>query len=151
MKANFHFEQFSPRRKKDVVLFLKKLGPRTRSNLSVSGIDTKGIYHSFRLEWKTSLPICLYKNKEVIGICKLKRFEKKSMYLSCLVIVDRLQGLRFGSRLLNYSFAIAKFAGMERMYLEVKKDNKIAKKCFEKHGFLFKKEDQETYMMVKYL
>jgi N-acetylglutamate synthase-like GNAT family acetyltransferase len=117
----------------------------------VSGIDIRGIYHSFRIEWKTSLPICLYKNKEIIGICKLKKLEKKSMYLSCLVIVDRLQGLGFGSRLLNYSFALAKFAGMERVFLEVKKDNKIARKCFGKHGFSYNKEDQETYMMVKFL
>lgn len=149
MKTNFHFEQFSPRKKKDVMLFLRKLGPRTRSNLSISGIDIKGIYHSYRIEWRTSFPICLYKNKKVIGICKLKVFQKKSMYLSCLVIVDRLQGLGFGSRLLNYSFALAKFAGTEKVYLEVKKDNKVAKQCFRKLGFYFKKEDEDTYTMVK--
>jgi len=146
----FHFERFTPHQKRKVIAFLEKLSINTRDMLSMSGIDPKSIYHSFREGWLQEAPVCLYHENEVIAIGKLSEWEN-DVYLSCLVVRDDLQHKGFGTKLVKYMFALTILNGSKKIYLEVKKDNPIGISFFRKQGFYQKKENEFTYLMERKL
>jgi len=150
MVFEFHFERFTPFHKKKVMEFLGKLSLHTREMLSISGIDAKSIYHSFREDWRITAPVCLYHEQEVIAIGRLSDWDD-GLYLSCLVVRDDIQKKGFGSKLMKYMFALAILNGSKKMYLEVRTDNPVGISFFKRMGFHTKKELEMTYLMERKL
>ena len=146
----FHFERFTPYHKKKVMEFLDSLSLHTRDMLSVSGVDPKSIYHSFREDWMNSGPVVLYHEDEVIAIGKLTEWNN-GLYLSCLVVKDNYQRKGFGTKLVKYMFALAILNGSLKMYLEVRTDNPGGISFFKSLGFHITKELTMTYLMERKL
>ena len=146
----FHYERFTPHQKKKVMEFLSSLSLHTRDMLSVSGVDPRSIYHSFREAWTLSAPVCLYHENEVIAIGKLSEWNS-NVYLSCLVVRDDLHRKGFGSKLVKYMFALGVLNGSKKIYLEVRKDNPVGLSFFTSLGFHKSKEYELTYLMERKL
>jgi len=146
----FHYERFTPFQKQKVMEFLEKLSLHTREMLSTAGIDPQSIYHSFREDWRTTAPVCLFHEKEVIAIGKLSDWDD-GLYLSCLVVRDDIQKKGFGSKLIKYIFALAILNGSKKMYLEVRTDNPVGIDFFKRMGFHTKKELEMTFLMERKL
>jgi len=147
----YSFERFSPRKKKAVMAFLDTLSVQTRTMLSISGIDPKSIYVSFREGWDENLSVCLCSKKEVIGLGKLTVWENATAYLSCLVVSDKFQHKGFGSKMIKYLIACALLNGAKILTLEVRIDNKIGQACFMKNGFRMKGTSDMCYSMERKL
>lgn len=130
--------------------FLNKLSLETRDRLSVSGVDPLSIYHSFKEDWRSTSPICLYHGKEVVAVAKLSSWNDGA-YLSCFVVRDDFQRKGLGTKLMKYMFAVALLRGFKKVYLEVKKDNDIAISFFKRMGYKTVEEKEYTYLMKKVL
>jgi len=146
----FHFEKFTPFHKRRVMEFLEKLSLHSRNMLSISGVDPKTIYHSFREDWFYNAPVCLYHEKEIMAIGKLSEWEN-ALYLSCLIVRDDLQGKGFGSKFVKYLLALSILNGHHKIYLEVRKDNPIGISFFKRMGFIPIKTYELTHLMEKTL
>jgi len=124
---------------------------QTRMNASVSGVDAKNFYSTFRDHWVTDLPLLLCHGKTVIGIGKLIELDKVEVYLSSLMIADKYQNKGYGSKLVKYLMACAILNGYKLMSLEVKIDNPIGIRFFKRLGFKVTKIGELTLYMQRNL
>jgi len=147
----YNLRPFTPRQKKNVIDFLTELSVKTRKLLSVSGIDPESIYMSFREDWERTWPICLYRGEKLVGIGKLSPHGQDGVYLSCLVIADKEHHKGLGSRIIEYLIAIGMLNGATSVTLEARKENKKAQLCFNRNGFKYTSEQEETFTMVRRL
>ena len=87
-------------------------------------------------------------NKEIIGYGHLD-FEENVWLGIC--ICKKFRGKGYGKKIMNYLLKYAKHNNIERIYLTVDKNNIIAKKLYEKNGFIVEKVNKSFFKMVKYI
>lgn len=133
--------------------FFSKMSVKSRTQLSLAGIDPKTLYVMWRDNWYQDMCILLMKNREVVGTCKLTEvtYPENGVYLSCFAILDEYQDSGLGTKLMKYAFAVAILNGQKRIYLEVKLNNSRAKAFFERCGFKVTKKKEIVYWMEKKL
>lgn len=77
--------------------------------------------------------------------------DTKNAFISLIAVKPECQHMHIGKRLLETCFDIAKGQGMKSCSLEVKKDNLRAINFYEKNGFEFLSERENSFLMNKAL
>jgi ribosomal protein S18 acetylase RimI-like enzyme len=88
------------------------------------------------------------KNDNIIGYAHLD-FEEKIWLGIC--VCENYRGKGFGKKIINYLLEYAKNNNIKKIHLTVDKDNIIAKKLYEKNGFIIESEKETFFYMVKLL
>ena len=96
---------------------------------------------------------CFVLKKEIktIGYCRFDYDEKHSIYVLSIAINSNNQSRGLGSRLLERSLALLQKMQKGLVLAEVKKDNDVSGKLFERNGFKKQKEDEKNYYYIKEL
>lgn len=89
-------------------------------------------------------------SKEIVGIAAIYINEKppKNAYISQLFVIPSHRGKGIGRRLVLKAIKEAKKRYFERIYIEVFKSNKIAKRMYGKIGFKYC-EDRKYKILMK--
>lgn len=75
----------------------------------------------------------------------------KIAYLSRIAVLPQYTGMGYGTELLQNVMKISKESGMERIRLEVQKNNEPAKRLYTKNGFYDSEESKPGYWFMERL
>lgn len=87
--------------------------------------------------FKNGLTYVIQENDHILGFISMyaNDIEKKEAYIIFLAVAHHYQGNNLGEKLLDHCIQISTQKGMKSVRLEVQKDNQIAIRFYQKHGF----------------
>lgn len=119
---------------KDIYRLLKKFDDVFSPSIT-SRITNLKVYAS-KL-FKNGLTYVIQENGHTLGFISMyaNDVEENQAYIIFLAVADHYQGNNLGEKLLNHCIHISIQKGMKSVRLEVQKDNQLAIRFYQKHGF----------------
>ena len=94
---------------------------------------------------------CLAYIEDVLGYVVLyaNDIQGKTAYITLIAVCKDYQNVGVGCSLINWCERTAVQKGMKALRLEVAKDNAVARRFYERHGFHYEEEEKKDSLYMK--